>query len=384
MVRRCTILAHRLALAGGSVLSPRSLNALRKTLSTLAELGIEEACVVDGEQAEALAAELRADRLSLRVEVVANRSWRHASGSALIVAREFIEASSEPCLIVRADREPDRETLARLRESQLGPYEALLAVAPVHSEGQVSCSDYRVRLRQVGRPTSASEISQLGPDLDNYDALSIGHAVIRPELLAELEALPNPTLEDGLAQLISAGAWVRSQFVSWTEKGDPEDSVDVESGVEALLDAKAHPRYTLLNPGPVNTTARVKSALVHHDVCHRDGNFSELMVSLSSKLRRIFRGGPRHSVCMVTGSGTAAMECAIASAVPRHGKILVIDNGAFGERMLEVASLHEMDTVHLRYPWGDEVNVRDVEAAFDAHPDIAVVAMVHHETSVGL
>ena len=108
------------------------------------------------------------------------------------------------------------------------------------------------------------------------------------------------------------------------------------------------------------------------------------MVSLTSKLRRIFRGSAAHTVCMITGSGTAAMECSISSAVPRDGKILVIDNGAFGERVLDIATVHEMDIVHLRYPWGTQVDPRDVKRAFDANPDIAAVAMPHHETSVGL
>jgi 2-aminoethylphosphonate-pyruvate transaminase len=124
--------------------------------------------------------------------------------------------------------------------------------------------------------------------------------------------------------------------------------------------------------------------MVHHDVCHRDPSFSELMVSLTGKLRRVFRGSPEHTMCVVTGSGTAAMECAISSVVPRDRKILIIDNGAFGERMYEIARLHEMDIVHLRYAWGDCVDPRDVEAAFERHPDIAVVAMTAHETSVGL
>ncbi|HKE14402.1 MAG TPA: alanine--glyoxylate aminotransferase family protein, partial [Kofleriaceae bacterium] len=137
-------------------------------------------------------------------------------------------------------------------------------------------------------------------------------------------------------------------------------------------------------PGPVNTTMGVKSALIHHDVCHRDSNFSELLVSLSGKLRRIFRGSPEHSVCVITGSGTAAMECALASTVPRDRKILVIDNGAFGERLYEISRLHEMEVVHLRYAWGDQVDPADVQRAFEENPDIAVVAMTHHETSVGL
>jgi 2-aminoethylphosphonate-pyruvate transaminase len=64
--------------------------------------------------------------------------------------------------------------------------------------------------------------------------------------------------------------------------------------------------------------------------------------------------------------------------------MLIVDNGAFGERMVEIAELHEIQVVHLRYAWGDEVSPADVKAMLHAHPDVSVVAMVHHETSVGL
>src|SRR5690606_24694548 len=98
MLRRCTILAHRLALAGGSVLDSASVAALRRAIGTLGRMGIEEVCVVDGEQAEALAAALTGCG-GVEVTVLANRSWRHASGSALLVAREFITRADEPCLV---------------------------------------------------------------------------------------------------------------------------------------------------------------------------------------------------------------------------------------------------------------------------------------------
>lgn len=143
-------------------------------------------------------------------------------------------------------------------------------------------------------------------------------------------------------------------------------------------------RHVLLNPGPVNTSARVKAALVHDDVCHRDPAYSDVLLRVTGKLRKVFRASQEHSVVLVTGSGTAVMECAIASCVPADGKILVIDNGAFGERLAEIARLHQMDLLHLRYEYGRTVNPDDVRAAFAANPDIAVVAMCHHETSVGL
>jgi 2-aminoethylphosphonate-pyruvate transaminase len=380
MVTRAVVLAHRLVLEGGSELSPASVALIRRTIEALAQVGVTEVCVVDGEHADELKAQLTGPGLSgVRLEVLGNRCWRQASGSALLVAAGFISRSDAPLLVLRGDRPLDGEALAELATTELGPYRAAITVAEPPELALAS----EVKVGLGGGRGASGAVTALGLDLDRYDAVFTGHALVSAEIVGELERFNNPALEDALATWVAAGrVKARPGRIAWpwgmarhAEMGDK---------VAAILESKAHPAYTLFNPGPVNTTAEVKSALVHHDVCHRDSNFSELMVSLTGKLRRIFRATPEHSVCVVTGSGTAAMECAIASTVPRDGKILVIDNGAFGERLHEIARLHDMDAVHLRYAWGDPVQAADVARVFEQHPDISVVAMTHHETSVGL
>lgn len=140
----------------------------------------------------------------------------------------------------------------------------------------------------------------------------------------------------------------------------------------------------LLNPGPCVTSARVKAAAMQHDVCHRDSEYAVELGRVAGKLARVFQAGPDHSTLIVTGSGTAAMESAIASCVPADRKLLVLDNGAFGERLAEIARLHGLDLVHLRYEYGQAIDPKDVAQALAAHPEIACVAMCHHETSVGI
>ena len=73
-----------------------------------------------------------------------------------------------------------------------------------------------------------------------------------------------------------------------------------------------------------------------------------------------------------------------SSGVPPGKKILIIENGAFGERLAEIAQLHHLDHVRLACPWGSLPEPAAVEAALAGDPDIAVVAMIHHETSVGV
>nr|MBA3461566.1 alanine--glyoxylate aminotransferase family protein [Deltaproteobacteria bacterium] len=229
--------------------------------------------------------------------------------------------------------------------------------------------------------TDLMTVQDLGQDLEDANGVFTGHALVTRSILAKLVDLPNPTFEDGLYDLVTQGNVV-ALTTTWT--WGARRPIDIDDKVAALLDSKRHTHYTLLNPGPVNTTATVKSALVHHDVCHRDSTFSELMVSMTGKLRRIFRGSSQHTVVAITGSGTSAMEACLVSSVPPDKKVLILDNGAFGARLVEVAAVHEMDVIHLRYDWGEPIDPADVARVLAEHPGIAVVAMIHHETSVGL
>src|SRR6185503_15828042 len=129
--------------------------------------------------------------------------------------------------------------------------------------------------------------------------------------------------------------------------------------IERLLAEKDQPGYVLFSPGPVMTSARVKAALVHHDVCHRDGDYAAVVERLQQKLRPVFGASAEHETLLITGSGTAAMEMSICSVVPPGKKLLVIANGAFGERLDEIAALHGIERVLLRYPWGTLPSVRD-------------------------
>ena len=151
-----------------------------------------------------------------------------------------------------------------------------------------------------------------------------------------------------------------------------------------VVTGAVRPSYVLLNPGPVLTSAAVKAAL-GVDVTHRDSDFTELLAGLQDKLCRVFQADrSRYSVVLLTGSGTGAAEATLSTFVPHGKKVLVVQNGAFGERMQEIAAIHGIDAAPLRYGWGEAVRPSEVEARLMADPTLAAVAMVHHETSVGV
>lgn len=142
--------------------------------------------------------------------------------------------------------------------------------------------------------------------------------------------------------------------------------------------------WILLNPGPANTTATVRAALVMPDLCHREAEYFEMMRHCRAEITRLAGCGNDWAAVLVTGSGTAAVEAAICSAVPSDRELLVVDNGVYGDRMLKIARAHGITAHAVRSDIFTPVSAKDVELALDGHPEVSHVAVVHHETTTGL
>src|SRR2546427_3406767 len=142
--------------------------------------------------------------------------------------------------------------------------------------------------------------------------------------------------------------------------------------------------WILLNPGPANTTATVRGALVMPDLCHREPEYFDMMRRCRAEVTRLAGCGTDWTTVLFTGSGTAAVEATICSAVPADRALLVVDNGVYGDRMLKIARAHGIPAHTVRSDIFTPVRPDEVEAALAAHPDVSHVALVHHETTTGL
>jgi 2-aminoethylphosphonate-pyruvate transaminase len=138
----------------------------------------------------------------------------------------------------------------------------------------------------------------------------------------------------------------------------------------------------LLTPGPVSTSPRVRRALACANFSHREPAFSRLFERVGRALTRI-AGAPRHEPLIVSGSGTAATEAAFSSLISGRQTLLVPSNGAFGERLAEIARAVGIPVRHLRYGWAEPIVPDDVRRIVTDGSAIGAVAVVHHETSVG-
>jgi 2-aminoethylphosphonate-pyruvate transaminase len=142
----------------------------------------------------------------------------------------------------------------------------------------------------------------------------------------------------------------------------------------------------LLNPGPVNVSDRVRQALLRPDICHREDEFSELLHRIQAKLLRAFVPGAEseYVAVVMTGSGTAAVEAALMSSLPHGRRILILNNGVYGERMSQIIGLHRLGVSELKYEWTVRPDPEKLLLALRQHQEVHVVGMVHHETTTGL
>ena len=142
----------------------------------------------------------------------------------------------------------------------------------------------------------------------------------------------------------------------------------------------------LLNPGPVNVSERVRQALLRPDLCHRESEFAELLHGIQDKLLKAFVPGAEseYAAAVLTGSGTAAVEAALVSSVPHGKRVLVINNGVYGERMSLMANGQKIAIPDIKLDWGKRPTGDLIKQALKVHPEVQTVAMVHHETTIGL
>jgi len=140
----------------------------------------------------------------------------------------------------------------------------------------------------------------------------------------------------------------------------------------------------LLNPGPVVLSKRVRNAMLRPDLCHREAEFAELQNSIRHNLLDVYPlPKDKWAAILMTGSGTAAMEAMMTSLVPDHGKVFIIENGVYGERLTRIAEIHQINHMTLHHDWGDAIDLKLLEDELRYHEELSHIAVVHHETTTG-
>lgn len=140
----------------------------------------------------------------------------------------------------------------------------------------------------------------------------------------------------------------------------------------------------LFSPGPVMVKDNVRRSLLHYDICHRSPEFEEMFVDTQAKILKLFNADDSYYSVIVSGSGTSANETVLSSIFKPGEKVMLIRNGVFGERLLEIITKYNIPLVDLSFPWATVPDLAVIEKAMAENPDVKVVAMVFHETSTSM
>ena len=144
-------------------------------------------------------------------------------------------------------------------------------------------------------------------------------------------------------------------------------------------------RNILLNPGPSTTTNTVKYAQVVPDICPREKEFAGLMKGLREDLVKIVHGDKdKYTSVLFCGSGTINIDVCINSLLAEGKKVLVVNNGAYSSRAVEICEYYNLPHIDLRFPVDEQPNLTMVEETFKNNPDIGLVHTTHNETGTGI
>ncbi len=144
-----------------------------------------------------------------------------------------------------------------------------------------------------------------------------------------------------------------------------------------------HADPLLLTPGPLTTSRTTKEAMLR-DWGSRDGTFIAMNARVRERLVAMVGGAGSHVAVLLQGSGTFAVEAMLGTFVPRDGNVLILINGAYGQRMARICGVIGRPHTPLEWPEDAAVDPGAVATRLAADPAITHVAVVHCETTSGI
>jgi 2-aminoethylphosphonate-pyruvate transaminase len=139
----------------------------------------------------------------------------------------------------------------------------------------------------------------------------------------------------------------------------------------------------LLNPGPVTLSERVRRSLLSPDLCHREAEFFDLQEELRAGVLAVYGLDPAQwTAVLMTGSGTAAVDSMIASLPHQDSRVLILENGVYGERMTQMCAQYRIAHETLPGAWLEPPDTEQLEQRLTGGT-FTHLAVVHHETTTG-
>ncbi len=141
----------------------------------------------------------------------------------------------------------------------------------------------------------------------------------------------------------------------------------------------------LFTPGPLTTSYTVKSAMLR-DLGSRDIEFINTVQSIRKDLLHLAETSKEegYEAILMQGSGTFGIESVISSVIPHDGHLLIIINGAYGERISKIAAVHHIAQTRLVFEEDEWPSIQNIEHELMNNPGISHIIAVHCETTTGI
>lgn len=143
-------------------------------------------------------------------------------------------------------------------------------------------------------------------------------------------------------------------------------------------------KYKLLTPGPLTTTDSVKEQMLF-DHCTWDEDYKKITRDITDKLLDLAHVNKEKYVCtLMQGSGTFGVESVLSSSIGKDEKLLILANGAYGERMTDIAKHNKINYVMYTQDYNKRHDLNKIKDILENDKDITHVSIVHSETTSGI
>ena len=142
--------------------------------------------------------------------------------------------------------------------------------------------------------------------------------------------------------------------------------------------------YKLLTPGPLTTTSTVKEEMLL-DRCTWDQDYKDITQKIRTQLLEFaYASKEAYTTVLMQGSGTFVVESVMTTAISDSDKVLIITNGAYGDRIVKMASTIGLNYVEYRTAYNEYPKEADIRGLLEEDQSITHMVMVHCETTTGI
>ncbi len=141
-------------------------------------------------------------------------------------------------------------------------------------------------------------------------------------------------------------------------------------------------KLNMVIPGPMPLHPEVQLAYCKPMISHRSSEFGEIYGETMRLAKEVFK--TRNDVFIMSSSGTGALESSVANLLNVEDKVVIANNGLFGEHMADTISSYGIEPVVLKEAYGKPVTPEGITAVLKGNPDSKALFIIHNETSAGV